>query len=239
MAHVLSWQAALPVPPEEAELVDELAGKVVVAAEEGKKLPESRAAISRYAEEQRVHELQAQAFELALNEVAQRLTSAVSTRAEEIVTDFLRPAFEDVLAKAKPAAEALKAYGSDPDPSLLIAAPQTERDAFGILQQLADRYAQIQSARANLQRISPAPVHDTAARFREFKNLPDVWPGVGSSFQGRPPWPESGVGRLVWICNGEAEPWFPTAAEQDARSREWGNANRQRNTAALAGAERA
>ncbi|CAN5412865.1 hypothetical protein BH18ACT1_BH18ACT1_11840 [soil metagenome] len=46
--------------------------------------------------------------------------------------------------------------------------------------------------------------------------LPALWPSY-STRKGAP-WPEDPVARLRWVAgHAEAEPWLPTAAEQDER----------------------
>ncbi len=178
-------------------------------------------------------------FEEALDLAGLRLTHAVGERLEDILVSHLRPLHQDVLAKAKDAADTLKAYGPDPDPGNLIAAPQAERDAFGELQRLAESYAQIRAAAGHLKRLGLAPVDDTQGRLSEFKNMMTVWPTYGrGSFQSSPPWPQSSIGRLIWIVTSEAQPWLPLPEEQDQRASEWADTNRQRNTGALAGIER-
>jgi hypothetical protein len=67
------------------------------------------------------------------------------------------------MVDGKDAAQQLEAYGSDPDPGPLIAAPKPQRAAFVRLQQLADRYAQIRKVRAHLQRLGLAPSSITGA----------------------------------------------------------------------------
>jgi hypothetical protein len=63
-------------------LIDELADKVVTAAAEGKKLPESRSAITDHAEEARVRQIQAQVLEQALDRAALTLTNEIQGRLE-------------------------------------------------------------------------------------------------------------------------------------------------------------
>ncbi len=237
LARVQVWREQLQPPPETLELISELAELLLQAATDAKKQPATKDAILEHNQARTVYEQQVAALDEALDSGARTLMSTVQQRLEEILTAYLRPVLDSTVAAVQKAAAELE--GFEPDPLLLLSAPDNQRKAYGKLQELARAYGRVHEARAILTRLGLAPQFDAADHFAEFKNGRQLWPSRGMGTESRPPWPlDDPVGRLLWIVSGDPQPWLPTAEEQDARAREWADENRQRNAGALTGVER-
>jgi len=140
---------------------------------------------------------------------------AVVESTTRIITKHLRPVLDEILTEATKAAEAMAPYGDSP--AALLTAPAPARKAYGALDGLAERYGVLRDAKAILNR--GVERLDDADVFGELRNLADVWPNWRK--RGEPPWPTTSAAvRLLWLVRSEAEPWMPTAGEQDDRYRE-------------------
>lgn len=158
----------------------------------------------------------AEARELA----AAAAVSVAVDMTERLISDHLRPALEDVYAKAKESAPALMGFEKRPP----YAAPAKAAKAYDDLDRLAGRRSVIFGARSWVNFIgSRQPQHDPEGMFVEFEH-PELltpwwnsqgvvrWPGL------REVAPEDPAVRLAWVVSdavAPARPWLPTVAEQD------------------------
>ena len=157
-----------------------------------------------------------------LAEAIEQADNAVSSLAadltERIITEHLRPAYQDVLSKAHTAGAALEGYGLDPH--TLLQAPAKARGAYFDLSSLVERRTAIWTARRNANAIGYRTVqHDTENRFLEFANPLAFHPNLPAAarFPGVPA-PEDPKAHLLWLITPEAtaaKPWLPTPDEQD------------------------
>lgn len=155
----------------------------------------------------------------ALDNQEDRLVSLVMSTGDRLIVDHLRVALLDTLDSARRAARVLK--GALPDPASLAAGHVGVRvtEATKVMNDAATRYAAIRTGRRVLSDLGVRATEDTGGAFGELANLPQIWPGYGRSQE--PPWPTDPPARLLWLVAGEAQPWMPTPAEQDARWRAW------------------
>ncbi len=231
------WRDQLQAPPETADLTREHAEALLQAATDKKKKPATEDAILQHHQARTVYETQVAALDEALDSGARALMATVQQRLQAILTDYLRPVLVSTVAAVQKAAAELE--GFEPDPLLLLSAPDNQRKAYGKLQTLASTYARVHEARRVVGNLGLQPEFDSAAHFSEFKNGRDIWPSRGMGTESRPPWPlDDPVGRLLWIARSEAEVWLPTPQEQDAVAKAWSVRTREANARRLAGVER-
>ncbi len=165
-------------------------------------------------------------------------TTLASDAADQIITDHLRPAFDQVLEQARAAGAKLGNHGLNP--RALLRAPKASQDAFHVLEALADRYQAIQTARIKANNVGHRqPQHDVEHMFATFQNpmafAPDWTPGTARL--PRPPFPADPTELLFWLVTDpaavEAQTWLPTLAEQNAAwSAVFGEVQAQRAAAA-------
>ncbi len=146
------------------------------------------------------------------HEIASRsVTSAVTSNASDLVVTVLRPALDELLKEARPAAVACQGFS---DAEAVLRGPDKAQKGYLALGSVATRYAGLRSAQRLLSALAGGPQKDTAELFSEIKNMPTVWPDYRS--RKNAPWPADGVGRLRWLAtSNEAEIWMPSVEEQD------------------------
>lgn len=154
-----------------------------------------------------------------LAEAAQSsVVAGVQAQADELIVDHLRPALDEALEGAGAVADKLGA--TLPTTDELLNGTDANRKAYKTLRALAGRYRALRSAQSLVVAVSGKPKDDTGGLFVELRNLPDVWPGrraiAVNPAAAAPPWPDDELGRLLWLVTSDAEPWMPTAADQDA-----------------------
>jgi len=155
----------------------------------------------------------------ATEQAAEAATNLAADLAERIITEHLRPAFEQVHDEAREVAAALDGYGLDAH--TLIKAPAKARNAFLRLPELVNRKAAILDARKRVNAIGHrTPEHDAQGLFATFREPMRFFPTWRHPARiPMLPFPEDATERLLWIVGPEAkaaEPWLPTVAEQDA-----------------------
>lgn len=156
---------------------------------------------------------------LAREQAAGAATNLAADLTERIITDHLRPAFDDVHAQARDAAAALDGHGLDPHS--LVTAPAKARNAYASLPLLVARKTTILQAHRLANAIGfRRPAHDVQNIFSAFADPLAFHPQWKHPAPvPRPPVPENAVERLLWMAGPEGavgKPWLPTVAEQDA-----------------------
>jgi len=140
------------------------------------------------------------------------VVATIQSRGEEIIVEHLRPALEELLEAAATAGEKLGRHL--PTAEAILSAPEPVRKAFQTLGTLAARYHALRTAQGIVVELTAAARFDTRNLFREFRNLPDVWPQYANP-RAEKPWPTTDRGRLLWIVTSGIEAWMPTPEEQD------------------------
>ncbi len=156
----------------------------------------------------------------ATSAVAGELRDAIVDGAEAILGDYLRPAFNELVAELKAACAAFTPYG-DAAPALLRA-PDKARKAFAGLGDLSARWSALRKSRAALANAGYTAQADEFGLFALVRNADSFT----DMTRARPmskiadglPWRElAGTDYHLWFgTHPEAELWLPTAAEQDA-----------------------
>lgn len=156
------------------------------------------------------HDLRSQVLERAHSETAAELLGLIHDHADAIITDYLRPVFDRLVAAFTVAASVLP---ESPSVDALMRAPDKVRKAWLGLDDDVSRHARITSTALRLNRLSPV-VHDVEGEFASLTNVRDIWPdyGVGRT----PPWenPDPRLVRLSIIRAG-GKMWLPTTRERD------------------------
>jgi hypothetical protein len=149
-------------------------------------------------------------------EAAQHLASDI---VEQVITQHLRPALEQVHAQAREAGAALGDYSLDAH--TLLAAPAKVRAAYLKLPELVARQSAIWKARRLINTLGYREVkHDGAHLYGEFERPLALSPHWKPPARIPPiPAPEDPTARLLWVVSEQAapaRPWLPTVAQQDA-----------------------
>lgn len=143
------------------------------------------------------------------------IVGSVRDMADEVITDYLRPALEDTLAKVAKWSEVAARVPWD-QTGRLAKADKAVRDTFALVEEANVRYAAIRSAQVSLRLVSGEPEQAAWDLFSEIRNLPALWPNHAWRVAGnRPPWPADHLARLVWLASPGVETWLPTAHECD------------------------
>jgi hypothetical protein len=204
--------AAVVELPDPAVAQDKLLHNILDAARSNAPMPDARAVIKLREQRQAAEELAARLAEA--REIASReLVTLTWDLGDTIVTEHLRPAFDDVLRAARAAAE--DTGNTSDDETALLHMGEKQRAAWAALDALASRYAAIRNAQRQLQEGQVQK--DTDGLLAEVRNLKQLWPAAGTNMARRPPWPtHSQRARLRWLVTSGAELWMPTAAERDS-----------------------
>lgn len=163
------------------------------------------------------HDRAASVLQAARAQAESQAVNAAADLADKVITDHLRPAFEQVLAQAGRIAENLQ--GHDLDPRQLLSAPAKVRTGWLELQNLTERHDVLRRARGLINTAGlRQSQHDTQQQFATFADphaLTGYTPGSGP-----PPridYPQDKGRLLLWLVGeaAKARPWLPTVAEQD------------------------
>lgn len=211
----------LPAPADADQALAASIEAAVSAAGAGKALPVPRALLAALAEGDQ-HAAAEQVRSAALAQARSRLQALCVRRGDELVADWLRPAFRAAVEGFAAALALTTPYGDTAEG--LLAAPDDARAAFAHLQEHAAAYTAVVGGRTDL--LLAGYRSDDAedavrgdgglGRFGVVRNAQDFPP-----YRGRPPWPTGSAREfLTWAERSGAQLWLPTAAEQSARYRE-------------------
>lgn len=157
------------------------------------------------------HDLRTQVLDRARTETAGDLLSLIHDSAAVIVTDYLRPVHDRLVAAFEAAAAILP---EAPTTDVLMRAPDEVRKTWLGLDDDVSRYSRVVATAARLNRLTPVQ-HDTSGEFASLTNLVDIWPDwqIGLT----PPW-ESTDPRLtrLAIIRAGGRMWLPKSADRDA-----------------------
>lgn len=157
---------------------------------------------------------------LAIEQAGERAQHLASDIVEQVITQHLAPALEQVHAQAREVGAALGDYSLDAH--TLLAAPAKVRAAYLKLPELVARSAAIWKARRLISTLGyRVAQYDVMGLFAEFKTPLALYPNLTAptSRPGRIPAPEDPTARLLWVVGPEGaagHPWLPSVAEQDA-----------------------
>jgi len=191
----------------------------------------------RHADDERqAHDQAKRILQVAVDQAATAAGNLAADRTEQIITDYLAPALEDVHGQAREAAAALAGHPLD-GPSM-AAAPQKVRAAYVSLAGPVTRRQLIFTARRWANSIGyRVPQHDDAGLFAEFANPTALMPGWKPGMRPVIDAPEDAVERLLWVVSDQVAPAKPRLATVPEQDESWqavfGEAQRQRQAAAL------
>lgn len=212
---------SVPVPTttdERASAVADAVERAIAAASKGKSELPSVKSIEDAKAKDEATEARRLVLLLARERAEARLVAAVFGRADEIISTSLRNAHAEVIERATKCNERLEDYPElEPDPLVIMAAPEPVRKAWLEMQELAKRYVAIRSARLVWTTASSMDGSADDGGHAEFKQAARIWPNWRPS-SGDQPWPTgSAAAKLRWIVlNAEqVAPWLPTPSEQD------------------------
>lgn len=160
---------------------------------------------------------QANLLTMAVEQAQERVVGAAGGHADEIITEQLRPALEEVLSVVR---EHAPAAGSIPwdDFDKAMEAPEPEREAYLAIREAQKRYTALRAAQEICYWLTVGE-NDGTRKFSEIRNFEEVWPSHAFRQPGNvPPWPTNPMARLVWLVTSGAEPWMPTFEEIES---EW------------------
>ena len=156
---------------------------------------------------------------------AQEVGGILIDMADEVITQHLRPAMQEVLDAAR--AEAPRLEGVDFSYlHSLIGSPGERQKAFRRFEVLAHRYGKVREAQRHLMQLGEVRLDQFISV--EIKNLRELYRGNGTDYwlgrhtSGWAPWPATGgsLSRLLWLATGAGGrssvapvPWMPTAEE--------------------------
>jgi hypothetical protein len=176
-------------------------------------------------DERRLYDEALAVVRMAVEQAANIAVAAASDATERIITEHLRPAHDDVLAKAAEVAGQLRPYTDGEyrlDLQGIVAATSSKiRAAYLALPGLLDRQRIILDARRHANVVGQRKAeHDTAGLFAMFADPMSFHPGWKPPARiPQFPMPEDETARLLWLVSDAAtaaRPWLPTVAEQDA-----------------------
>lgn len=175
-------------------------------------------------DERRVHDEATTALGIAINQAAGTAVTRAADATDRIISEHLRPAFEEVIAKAREVATVLQPH-TDTVFQLnlqgIVAATSTKvRAAYLELPALVERYQLIRQARDRASAVGGRVLQrDQAGLFASFSNplaFHPTWRHPAPIPQ--MPAPKDPTQRLLWLVSdqaADAKPWLPTVEEQD------------------------
>ncbi len=165
--------------------------------------------------EQEALKQQANLLTMVVEQAQERVVGAAQGLAEEILTQHLRPALEEVLAVVRKHAPAAGNIPWD-DFDKAMEAPEPEREAYLAVRAAQKRYSALRGAQEVCYWLTVGENEGTQ-RLSEIRNLHEVWPSYAFRQPSNiPPWPTNPMARLVWLVTSGAKPWMPTYEEIEA-----------------------
>jgi hypothetical protein len=180
--------------------------------------PAWTADLLRAREEQERREAEARVLRQATEQAGDRLLGTVGDLAEVTITDYLRPAFEEVVEQAARLRDRASGLTWD-HPERVISMPSAARAAWDSMTQASARYRALREAQDALWRTTEG-VDTGLWRFMDMRSPYAIWPSRGSWQESAPPWPSDPRARLLWLVERreEAGLWMPTPDEARAAS---------------------
>ncbi|MCG3039184.1 hypothetical protein L7D48_01115 [Streptomyces sp. S1A] len=201
-----------PEPPENPwEVIQRVAVETVDAVHHGKPLPDP-AQIEAARAAERVHQDVLDMLQQCLDIAARRVSSALHTMAEDIITEHLRPAHDQTVEAFRDALAVLRAHG-EIRPRHLLTAPPKVRKAAEQLDVLAERYDRIHAARSALWSKGVRCTEDPQNKYGAVRNYHALHPVRLA--MARAPW--HGLSTrdfLIWMHDHGGQLWLPTPDEQ-------------------------
>ncbi len=192
-----------------------LATNVLEAARVGKPLPDISAPLAKLEQA-----LQAARLRVSVLRAARELATRellYGTPAEDIITDHLRPALAAVMEEV--AALAPKLEGRDVEHAQgFLRAPETAREAYARLSDLAYQYGFIRDGQRAAGRLLDGPAIDKGHKFAEFRDPEALGIPIstGNAREVPQPIPEHRLRRLLWLATtARDQVWMPLPSEQD------------------------
>ncbi len=214
------------LPPPRTLHVEDAAGQVVHAVSNGQTpdLLALGAEFGRVQDQRHAYDQAVAVLRLAVEQAGNLAVNTASDAADRIITEHLRPAHEELLARVREMAGLLRPHiggGYTIDTHSLITANAKVRAAYVELPGLVEKWRVIADAHARANRVGMRIVeHDHEGLFAAFENPMAFFPGWKPPMRGPLiPFPEDATARLLWTVSDEvapARPWLPTVAEQDA-----------------------
>lgn len=197
-------------------LVSQLAERVLQSARVGKMPDDLTGAVLQGEEQERRTAIEQRVMALAADTARQRLVDTVMAE-QEAISAALAEAFDDTIAEARKVAPALKGRALD-DRSQVLDWPPAQQDKYKALELAGRRYQALLEARRHLRSVCGEPRVDTSADFTVLRNPQAAWGGrwAGRNMAKDKPWPTDPTSLVAWLATTDAQPWFPSAADQDA-----------------------
>lgn len=156
---------------------------------------------------------------LAIEQAGENATLLCADLSERIITEYLRPALEQVYKQTRDVAVDLAGYDIG-NPHTIITAPAKVRNAFVLLPGLAAKRSAIFAARSRVNSIGHrTPKYDVGGIYSEFETPLALTPSwkPGAQIQIREHGPSDSLAWMLWMVTDGAiaKPWLPTVAEQD------------------------
>ena len=212
---------ALVIPPPQALDPDTAAARIVTATADGKPvdLMALAAEVAEIELGKQRHEQALHIMALAIEQAGERAQHLASDIVEQVITQHLRPALEQVYEQTREVAAALAGQPLDTD--ALLAAPAKVRAAYLRLPELLARRSAIFTARRWINTLGYREAkHDGTGLYSEFERPLALSPQWKPPMRTPPiPAPADPTARLLWVVGPEGaigRPWLPTVAQQDA-----------------------
>lgn len=228
--------AALPVEPAAAFLHEDAAVAVLAAIGKGAtpNLVDLGAQVRKAIEAATNTEHANRILATAREKADYAALGVMQRHADDVVVGNLRSAFEATLDTARRHAATL---GSHPtDPGSIVTASAKVRSAWASLRDSAQQYRVVRQARqlANDAGVR-APEHDEQHQFATLRDPFSLFPERRGTSMPQIPYPNNDVDLVLWLvvgAGGQAQPWLPTAQEQDqAWLDEYGEQSERRRVA--------
>jgi len=195
-----------------------LATNVLEAARAGKPLPDVSAPLAKLEQALQAARLRVSVLRAARELAARDLL--FGTPAEDVIIEHLRPALAAVMEEV--AALVPKLEGRDVENAQgFLRAPETAREAYARLSDLAYQYSALRDAQRSAGRLLDGPQVDKGNKFAEFRDPEALGVPVstGNAREVPQPIPEHRLARLIWLATtARNQVWMPLPAEQDEQA---------------------
>ncbi|MGY1730144.1 hypothetical protein ACI798_01390 [Geodermatophilus sp. SYSU D01045] len=151
-----------------------------------------------------------------------RLAGELHDQAGSVIADHLQPVLAELVDQLKRDFAAIAHIPADAPLSVVLTQPKPVREAAIRIDTAVAEYDTLRAAYSLARKLgTQRETDDGYGFFFEIRNTEQVWPGITGLFAVTPsdiPWPTTSTrDRLAWFFAHEAQPWMPTAQEQDHR----------------------